>query len=91
MNDLYNNEVSVTVTQLLDLLDTLHFALNIPKIVVCQTIYQKTPVVRSRYQVNIETFTNKVDSFNTELDAAFKCHCHGQNYGVLKGFGSRKL
>ena len=35
-------------------LDTLYFMLHIPKIVVCQKINRKIPVVRSIYPVNIE-------------------------------------
>lgn len=60
-NDLYHFDATSTATYILDLVDTLQYILHVPKVVVCQTIYRVPAIGLSRYPVNVEGFSVKVD------------------------------
>ena len=64
-NDLYDQTAETTAAIIFD---STIFTLNVPQVVLCQTIYRVEPTRLSRCPVNVIEFASKVESLNQMLN-----------------------
>ena len=89
--DIYNDrETPQTVAQgVCDLVDTLLFVTEVPKVIVLQTLHRVAPSIPTRYPVDDVKFNSKVDELNMLLIDRLNHTDHHRSYlWRMKGFWS---
>lgn len=71
-NDLFHEESCQTAAKITDLVDVLLYMLEIPKVVVCQTLYRIHAVKPTKYSVDLTHFNLKADKLNRRLKYSLK-------------------